>query len=220
MKFKLYFNSELVTNIKFTHEKRGKSSFIFFYYLLGIYDNKIFDSILKISEEFSHYNCIENYLNNVNSSSTFTQVLIDFWTAINILSNSSNIDKKFRLGNSEDIKSLINIDNESLIINGFENVYKLKYLENTGSKCYNVIFDNAVKGNIKFSGNFPVNKLHKRILIEYHDKQQKVLEIEPSNNINLEINNSVKKLKLLIVADKDFIDNEEVIITTKKIVTL
>ncbi len=219
MKFKLYCNSELVTNIKFTHEKRGKSSFIFFYYLLGIYDNKIFDRILKISQEFSHYNCIENYINSVNSSSTFTQELIDFWTAVNISSNSDNINKKFRLGNSEDIKSLINIDNESLVINDFNNVYKLKYLENTGSKCYNVIFDNTVKGNIKFSGNFSVNKLHKRILIEYYDKQQKVLEIEPSNDINIEINNSVEKVKLLIVADKNFIDNEEITITTKNIIT-
>lgn len=219
MKFKLYFNSELVTNIKFTHEKRGKSSFIFFYYLLGIYGNKIFDSILKISEEFSHYKCIDNYLNNVNPSSTFTKVLIDFWTAINILSNDSNVDKKFRLANSKDIKSLINIENDSLIVNNFNNVYKLKYLENTGSKCYDVIFNNTIKGNIQFSGNFPVNKLHKRILIEYYDNQLKVLEIEPSNNINIEINNSVKKVKLLLVADKDFIDNEEITITTENIVT-
>ena len=194
---------------------RSKDSFIFFYYLMGIYGNEIFNDILKISEKYSHYNCIENYLNNINPSSSFTQVLIDFWTAINILSNSNNIYKIFRLANSEDMKSLINFKNENLVINNLNNVYKLKNLENTGCKWYDIIFENTDKGNINFSGNFQGNKLHKRILIEYYDKQQKVLEIEPTNNFNIEINDYISKIKLIIVADKDFTDNEEITINTK-----
>ena len=197
------------------NHNRSKDSFIFFYYLMGIYGNGIFNDILKISDKYSHYNCIENYLTENNPLTSFTQVLIDFWTALNILSNSNNIDKRFRLANSEDIKSLINIDNENLVINNFNNDYKLKNLENTGSKCYNIIFENTDKGNINFSGNFPVDKIHKRVLIEYYDKQQKVLEIEPTNNFNIEINDYVSKVKLLIVADKEFIDNEEITINTK-----
>ena len=38
--------------------------------------------------------------------------------------------------------------------------------------------------------------------------------IDPGNNFDIEINNSVFKIKLLIVASRNFIDNEKITIKT------
>lgn len=212
MKFLLYINSNLVKDIDFYYKSKTKGTLLFFYYLLNNFDNSIFNDILKISNNLKHYQIIQNYISSKDSTNSFNKVLLNFWTAVNIMSNSPDIDNKFKLKNSEDIKNLINIPEESIIISNENNTYQYNNLENTGSKCYNLVFDNILKGNIQIYGGFDSKLIFTRIIVQYQNGKYHF--VDPGNNFDIEINNSVFKIKLLIVASRDFIDNEKITIKT------
>jgi hypothetical protein len=210
MEFQMYVNSKKVTNIVLSNTNRKYGTFTFFYYLIEQYGQEIIKKILENSIEYNNYNLIDSVIKNVNSSSSFMNEVINFWCAVELMTNDNNTEEKYRLSQADIWKKYYTNNKNYLVLDNInENTVIINNLENTGCYITNLIF-NGRKACVKIGGNFHKKLLHKRLIVEYQNKKNHIIDIGDNNEFNLEGNSFVYHYKIILIADVNFPDNEPI----------
>ena len=210
MEFYMYVNSKKVTNIVVSNTIRQYGTFAFFYYLIEQYGEPIIKKLLENSIEYNNYDLIDFTIKEFNSSSNFMNELVNFWCAVELMTNNDIVEKKYRLSQSEIWKKYYTKNKNYLILNNINNgSVTVNNLENTGCYITNLVF-NGRKACVKIEGNFNKTLLRKKLIIEYQDGNYHIIDIGNNNEFNIDGNTYVYQYKLIIIADVNFPDNESI----------
>ncbi len=215
LKFKLKIGNNNITEAESAFRSRHYGTFIFFRYLIDKYDNNlIYKYFMESSAEYNGYKVIENVIRRIDFKLNFIDEVIDFWCATEILSNSDNIEKKYRLELSHILNMIFLLDTSNKIeITNTEKIFTIEDLEPTGCITLDLDFKESEKAIFKINGY--MNYLHFRIICEYTDKTFKVIKIGKDNEFIITIDSSLLKTKLLIVGDLKLPPNKNIEIKYK-----
>jgi hypothetical protein len=203
LKFSMTINSNIVTKITPAYSTRYYSSFAFFQYLFEKFGTKsIISKILNNTPQYNSYALIEYALNRVDPDLSFIEELTNFWCAMVIMKDDDSVEEKYRLVNAKKWINYINTNtNQILSIENRTNSVVIDDLEYTGCSILDIIYKSGNSGTFKISGNFNINYIRIRAVIEYQNNVFQVINIKPEKYFTIEVNSTVYKVTLLLVTD-------------------
>ena len=206
--FYLFINNIRVINASYAFSGRYYGSFIFFQYLFEQYDIKnVIRLMLDQTVKYDGFSLLESVIVKLNPNSTFNTEIFNFWCAMEIMSNSENIENKFTLNNADTLK-LYKMDNEYELLSISDNIAKIEIddLEETGCKVIKIDFNEYNKINLNVLEKNILN-LKKVKIIYYKNKEIYLEDIDSLDDYQINLSNDINQVKIIIVAKINFPNN-------------
>lgn len=210
----LTIDSKIVKYMNPIFSLRYYGLFAFFQFLIEKYGIKVIPKILSNSKSFDGFALLEYTISTLTANSKLIDEISDFWSSVLIMRNDNSVDLKYRLQNAQDWSKYYKSNNPVLTIENTRNYIDITDLESTGCKVIDLLFRSENSGTFKITGNFNINYLNLRAVVEYQNNMFQVIKIKPDNYFTLQINSTVYKIKLLIVTDVYYQNYEPIRIET------
>jgi hypothetical protein len=202
LKFSMTIKSYIITEIIDAYSTRYNASFAFFQYLFEKFGTKnIINNILTNTSLYNSYALIEYALNRINPNLSFIEELTNFWCAVTIMKDDNSVEENYKLVNAKKWIKYNNTNNQILSVENTRNSIVIDNLEYAGCSIIDIIYKSENSGTFKISGNFNINYIKIRAVVEYQNNVFQVMNIKPEQYFTIDINSTVYKIKLLLVTD-------------------
>ena len=212
LRFKLFIGGKLVTNIATAYSTRQYGTFTFFQYLIDRYGSKnIFGMMLNNTISYNNYEVIENTVKAINPNSSFINEVINFWTAVEVLTDKEIVDEKYRLSKSSIWENMYSKKYYGkLSVGNFKDTLKIYDLEPTGCINLEIETNGFNSARVSFDPSTDIFNLNLRLVIQYNTGDYNIIEIRKENMFDLQFNKTIYRVSLLIIADKNYAPNDEI----------
>lgn len=212
LRFLLYVDDKLITSARPAYLSRHYGTFTFFSYLVDRYgETNIFSQILKDGITYDNNFILDETIKKLNSESNFIEEVVNFWCATEILSFTDNVEEKYRMKLASLWKRMYIVDvTRELVVNENFEYMVINDLEPTGCVTLDINFNGHDSAFFEIDKTIDLTLLHLRLVIHLKDNTFKVKKVKPEHNFNITIDNSVYKVKLVIVGDTYYQGNLDI----------
>ena len=214
----IFVNGRAVISTKYAHAGRFYGTFIFFQYLFEQYNMKsIVSNLMDYTVNYDNFELLEKTIKNVNPESTFMTEVTNFWIAVELLNNDYNeIPEKYKFSKADQWKKYIkDVSYHNLEISSSKNSILIDDLEYTGCSVINLNFSSSNSFILDFNEDLFLENMYCAFVVNYSQNKIDVRNAGKVNNpIKINLNDNVNSIKMIIVADKNFPSNKDIIINS------
>ena len=176
----------------------------------------IVSNLMDNTINYDNFELLEKTIKNVNPESSFMTEVTNFWIAVELLNNDSEIPEKYKFNNADQWKKYIrDVRYHNLEISSSKNSILIDELEYTGCSVINLNFSSSNSFILDFNEDLFLENMYCAFIVNYSQNKIDVRNAGKVNNpIKINLNENVNSIKMVIVADKNFPSNKDIVINS------